>query len=118
MIMAQVARAQAVIDLIVNDKGVAEQIKRTFEDAERKVIANGEVFQLKVDDSDFIDKFKKIKEISGDGNKIIIDFDDTSFKNAFGSASKEMQNSMAILRDFIVDIVKVFNGNGGLSNNL
>ena len=117
MIMAQVARAQAVIDLIVNDKGVAEQIKRTFEDAERKVTANGEVFQLKVDDSDFIDKFKKIKEISGDGNKIIIDFDDTSFKNAFGSASKEMQNSMAILRDFIVDIVKVFNGNGGLSNN-
>lgn len=117
MIMAQVARAQAVIDLIVNDKGVAEQIKRTFEDAERKVIANGEVFQLKVDDSDFIDKFKKIKEISGDGNKIIIDFDDTSFKNAFGSASKEMQNSMAIFRDFIVDIVKVFNGNGGLSNN-
>lgn len=117
MIMAQVARAQAVIDLIVNDKGVAEQIKRTFEDAERKVTANGEVFQLKVDDSDFIDKFKKIKEISGDGNKIIIDFDDTSFKNAFGSASKEVQNSMAILKDFIVDIVKVFNGNGGLSNN-
>ena len=117
MIMAQVARAQAVIDLIVNDKGVAEQIKRTFEDAERKVAANGEVFQLKVDDSDFIDKFKKIKEISGNGNKIIIDFDDTSFKNAFGSASKEMQNSMTILRDFIVDIVKVFNGNGGFSNN-
>lgn len=117
MIMAQVARAQAVIDLIVNDKGVAEQIKRTFEDAERKVTANGEVFQLKVDDSDFIDKFKKIKEISGDGNKIIIDFDDTSFKNAFGSASKEVQNSMAILKDFIVDIIKVFNGNGGLSNN-
>lgn len=117
MIMAQVARAQAVIDLIVNDKGVAEQIKRTFEDAERKVMANGEVFQLKVDDSDFIDKFKKIKEISGDGNKIIIDFDDTSFKNAFGSASKEVQNSMAILKDFIVDIVKVFNGNGGISNN-
>lgn len=117
MIMAQVARAQAVIDLIVNDKGVAEQIKRTFEDAERKVAANGEVFQLKVDDSDFIDKFKKIKEISGNGNKVIIDFDDTSFKNAFGSASKEMQNSMTILRDFIVDIVKVFNGNGGFSNN-
>ena len=115
--MAQVARAQAVIDLIVNDKGVAEQIKRTFEDAERKVTANGEVFQLKVDDSDFVDKFKKIKEISGDGNKIIIDFDDTSFKSTFGSASKEVQNSMAILKDFIVDIVKVFNGNGGLSNN-
>ena len=111
--MSQVARAQAVIDLVVDDEGVAKKVQDSISNAKRLAGKNGIRFKVGVDESNIASVQKELINLINGNNDIVLSFDKNAFFKSFDSIDAEGMKRVEAFAQKIQDML-----NSTLTNNL
>ena len=110
--MSQVARAQAVIDLVVDDEGVAKKVQDSISNAKRLAGKNGIRFKVGVDESNIASVQKELINLINGNNDIVLSFDKNAFFKSFDSIDAEGMKRVEAFAQKIQDML-----NGILTSN-
>ena len=110
--MSQVARAQAVIDLVVDDEGVAKKVQDSISNAKRLAGKNGIKFKVGVDESNIASIQKELINLINGNNDIVLSFDKNAFFKSFDSIDAEGMKRVEAFAQKIQDML-----NGILTSN-
>ena len=110
--MSQVARAQAVIDLVVDDEGVAKKVQDSISNAKRLAGKNGIKFKVGVDESNIASVQKELINLINGNNDIVLSFDKNAFFKSFDSIDAEGMKRVEAFAQKIQDML-----NGILTSN-
>lgn len=124
--MAQVAKMEAVIDLKINDEGIASQVEKAFSNAKKIADKDGIKFKVGVDEAGLVNFTKTLSKINDGKNKIDFTFDKDAFIKSFGSLDKEgiaqveafAKKAQDLLNGAFVGGKSGGNSNGALNGNL
>lgn len=105
------------LELQVQDDGAAKKLEQEIKGLE-KVAANGLVYQINVDEKNFANVATRLKELSSNGDKVVISFDSSQFQKNFGTAEKQIKDRLKILQNMINDTLKSLNGESKSNSNI
>lgn len=103
--MSQVARAQAVIDLVVDDEGVAKKVQDSINNAKRLAGKNGIRFKVGVDESNIASVQKELINLINGNNDIVLSFDKNAFFKSFDSIDAEGMKRVEAFAQKIQDML-------------
>ena len=103
--MSQVARAQAVIDLVVDDEGVAKKVQDSINNAKRLAGKNGIRFKVGVDESNIASVQKELINLINGKNDIVLSFDKNAFFKSFDSIDAEGMKRVEAFAQKIQDML-------------
>lgn len=103
--MSQVARAQAVIDLVVDDEGVAKKVQDSINSAKRLAGKNGIRFKVGVDESNIASVQKELINLINGNNDIVLSFDKNAFFKSFDSIDAEGMKRVEAFAQKIQDML-------------
>lgn len=116
--MAQVAKMEAVIDLKINDNGVASQVEKAFQNAKKIADKDGIKFKVNVDEAGLVNFTKTLSKINDGKNKIAFTFDKDAFIKSFGSLDKEGLTQVEAFAKKAQDLLNgVFTGGSSSGNS-